>query len=388
MSCKSILSRRQFSGTVATAALGLGLNGFARELPWERRFFEDPETGVSIMQATSFPTVNMNMYFRSRCWTPDAQTFLFWSMTRPQRNGTLDLYRMNVDGTQFVQLTDGKSVGDAALHPAGGLLYFTADDSVYALDIISLTEQQVAAIRGATPTNGIGTFTDDGRRYCFNVRMPDNKPGIGFCDTVTRKAQVIPRSFSSGTLVQIEPKQGRLFQYVGEKTSEGFHLFVIDEEGRNEQVIPIAHGNGHAAWLGPSGKFYSALAGDSRGIVVAEPGASQATLLAAGPPNFWHAGCDPAGRWMVSDTSWPDDGLQLICVATGRICRLAYSASQHGHAQWTHPHPSVSPDAQYVVFNSTRTGVPHVYVATIPEEMKNKLQVPHSMTTSNEARQR
>lgn len=37
----------------------IGWKSIAGELAWERRFFADPETGVEIMQATSFPTVNM-----------------------------------------------------------------------------------------------------------------------------------------------------------------------------------------------------------------------------------------------------------------------------------------------------------------------------------------
>jgi len=369
-------SRRQFLRTTTTAAMFVGLNGFAGELPWERRFFDDPETGVKIIQATSFPTVNMNMYFRSRCWTPDAQTFLFWSMTQPKRNGRMDLYRVNVDGTQLVQLTEGKSLGDAALHPGGGLVYFTSDDSVYTLDINSLAEKQVVAIKGATPTDGIGSFTNDGRRYCFNARTPDNKPAIGFLDTLSKQVRLVPKSFDCPTFVQIEPKDGHYFHYIGERNAQGFDLFVTDEEGQVEQIVPILHGNGHGAWLGPSGRMYSAISGDLRGIMVAKPGEAQSTLLAAGPPNFWHPGCDPDGKWMVSDSNAPDDGLQLICVETGRFCRLAFSASNHGHAQWSHPHPSVSPDAQFVVFNSTRTGVPHVYVATIPSEMKGKLQIP------------
>lgn len=376
MTFETNLSRRQFLGTTATTALAFGLKSFAGELPWERRFFEDPETGVKIMQGTSFPTVNMNMYFRSRCWTPDARTFLFWSMTQPKRNGIMDLYRMNVDGTGFVQLTSGKTPGDAALHPAGGLLYFTSGDSVYTLDIFSLAEKQVAVIKNATPTDGIGTFTNDGQRYCFNVRMADGKPGIGFCDTLLRKVHLIPNSFNSGTFVQIEPGAGQWFHHIGEKNADGFNLFVIDEEGRNQQVIPILNGNGHAAWLGPTGRFYSAISGDSRGILVARPGDKQAAWLATGPPNYWHPGCDPDGNWIVSDSNAPDDGLQLLCVATGRFCRLAHSTSQHGHAQWSHPHPSVSPGARYVLFNSTRTGVPHVYVAEIPDEMKSRLQIP------------
>jgi len=328
------------------------------------------------MQATSFPTVNMNLYFHSRCWTPDASIFLFWSMTQPKRGGIFDLYRMNVDGTEMVQMTEGKSISNVALRPDGGLVYFTSGDAIYTMDLLSLKETQVAILKNGVATGGIGSFTDDGRRYCYNVQRQDGKSGIGWLETQSNRAFIVPKAFAFTSHLQIEPGQGRLFHYIGERTSQGYSLYVIDEEGRDEQALPIVDENGHEAWLGPSGKIYSALKERTRAILVAAPGDSKPTMLAAGPPNFWHPGCDPAGQWIVSDSSNPDDGLYLICVATGRFCRLARSNSDNGHAQWTHPHPSVSPGAKYVLFNSTRTGVPHVYIAEIPDEMKNKLTVP------------
>ncbi len=370
------LSRRSFLKSTAMTTALAAVPSILRGHPWERRFFNDPETGVRIMQATSFPTVNMNMYFHSRCWTPDAKTFLFWSMTQPKRGGIFDLHRMNVDGTDFEQLTEGKSLSNTSLRPDGGLVYFTSGDSVYTLDILSRAEKQVAVLKKATASGGIGSFTDDGRRYCFNVLLADKKMGIGYLDTANNKVSIMPRSFNHLSHLQIEPRDGRLFHYIGEQSAQGYSLYVIDEDGHNEQALPITDENGHEAWLGPTGKIYSALKGETRGILVAAPGDTKPVMLAQGPPNFWHPGCDPEGKWIVSDTNAPDDGLQLICVGTGRLCRLARSESQHGHAQWTHPHPSVSPGAKYVLFNSTRTGIPHVYIAEIPEEMKAKLQVP------------
>jgi Tol biopolymer transport system component len=35
--------------------------------------------------------------------------------------------------------------------------------------------------------------------------------------------------------------------------------------------------------------------------------------------------------------------------------------------QWTHPHPSYSPDERLVVFASDRTGTTQVYVARVPD---------------------
>ncbi len=369
-------SRRDFLKSSALSTLFAAIPGWAKNHGCERRFFNDPETGVRIMQATSFPTVNMNLYFHSRCWTPDAGIFLFWSMTQPKRGGLFDLYRIKVDGTELVQMTDGKSLSNVALCPDGGLVYFTSGDGVYTIDLMSLKETQVATMQNGIATGGIGSFTDDGRRYCFDIQRKDGKPGIAWLDTSTRRVHIIPKAFNYISHLQIEPGQGRLFHYIGEKNSQGYSLFAIDEEGREELAFPIRDENGHEAWLGPSGKLYSALREATRAILVAAPGDSRPSLLAAGPPNFWHPGCDPAGQWIVSDSSNPDDGLHLLCVATGRLCRLARSGSDNGHAQWTHPHPSVSPGAKYVLFNSTRTGVPHVYIAEIPSAMKEKLQIP------------
>jgi oligogalacturonide lyase len=372
----SNVSRRFFLRGAAQSALFAAVPAFARGHAWERRFFQDPETNVRILQVTSFPTINMNLYFHSRSWTPDGYTFLFWSMTTPRRGGTFDLYRSNVEGTDMEQLTDGKSISGVSIRPDNGLIYFTSGNAVYTMDIKTLAEKQVAVLKNGTINGGIGSFTDDGRRYCFNVQTPEYKNGIGYLDTTTNKITIIPKDFAYCAHLQIEPREGHLFHYIGERTAEGYALFVIDENGQNEQALPILDENGHEAWLGPTGKIYSALRNDQRGIMVAAPGDRKPVMLVTGPPSFWHPGCDPTGKWIVSDTSWPDDGLQLICVETGKLCRLARSESQYGHSQWSHPHPCVSPDAKYVLFNSTRTGVPHVYVAAIPDEMKKKLQVP------------
>jgi oligogalacturonide lyase len=373
---KAKTSRRQFLRSAAVSSLWAALPAFSQNHDWERRFFADPDTGVRIMQATSAPTVNMNLYFRSRCWTPDANIFLFWSMTRPKRSGIFDLYRMNVDGSNMVQMTEGKLISNVALQPDGGLIYFTSNDTIYSLDLLSRKEKRIASLKHGVTSGGIGSFTDDGRRFCFNAQLGEKRYAIAYLDIRSSKVTILPKYFSVPTHPQIEPAKGHLINYISEKNEQGYSLYVIDENGDNEQALPILDVNGHVTWLGGSGKICAAVTGDSRGIFVAAPGDSKPILLTPGPPNYWHPGCNPAGHWIVSDSNAPDDGLYLVSVATGRRCRLARSKSDNGHAQWSHPHPSVSPDAKYVVFNSTRTGVPHVYVAEIPEQMKKSLQVP------------
>ena len=105
---------------------------------------------------------------------------------------------------------------------------------------------------------------------------------------------------------------------------------------------------------------------------------------------------------MLCDTNHPDEGIFLVDVATGdrRLVCLSESSNQGSQwrtsryavaadfaaarstakenlswmespvdsvygPQWTHPHPSFSPDESLIAFASDRTGVTQVYVAEL-----------------------
>ena len=121
--------------------------------------------------------------------------------------------------------------------------------------------------------------------------------------------------------------------------------------------------------------------------------------------NAWHIAPNRAGTKILCDTVHPDLGLQIVDVATGgrtTVClsrassqgsqwrkaryavaedwERAGSVAEKGRSlswmemdadtvygpQWTHPHPSFSPDENMVAFASDMTGCTQVYVAEIP----------------------
>jgi hypothetical protein len=123
--------------------------------------------------------------------------------------------------------------------------------------------------------------------------------------------------------------------------------------------------------------------------------------------NAWHITPNRDGTKILCDTAHPDIGLQLVDVASGArrtLChpesssqgtqwrRSRYALAQDWEAahsaadreaslswmemaadsvygpQWTHPHPSFSPDETMVAFASDRSGHAQVYVAEIPPE--------------------
>ena len=108
------------------------------------------------------------------------------------------------------------------------------------------------------------------------------------------------------------------------------------------------------------------------------------TIVAEGP-YFWHSGASDDGEWIVADSNWPDEGLWLINVATKQRERLCFSFASQGHPQTTHPHPNLSDDGSMAVFASDRTGITQVYVAYLPEEMRDRLATPRAAAISMNA---
>jgi hypothetical protein len=125
--------------------------------------------------------------------------------------------------------------------------------------------------------------------------------------------------------------------------------------------------------------------------------------------NAWHITPNRAGTKILCDTNHPDIGLRLVDVSTGGhrpICHprssnqgtqwrrsryalaedwaAARATAEKGRAlswmematdsvygpQWTHPHPSFSPDETLAAFASDRSGHTQVYVAEIPEDLR------------------
>jgi hypothetical protein len=87
---------------------------------------------------------------------------------------------------------------------------------------------------------------------------------------------------------------------------------------------------------------------------------------------YSHPNASRDGRFWVSDER---DGAQIVVGAfkTRKAQVLCASGSSFGSPQYTHPHPYFSPDNRWVIFNSDRTGIPHVYAARLPDGLLEDL---------------
>ena len=54
---------------------------------------------------------------------------------------------------------------------------------------------------------------------------------------------------------------------------------------------------------------------------------------------------------------------------TGRSVVVCDSKTKPTRSQNTHPHAYLTPDLKWVIFNSNRSGFPHIHAARVPDGM-------------------
>ena len=65
--------------------------------------------------------------------------------------------------------------------------------------------------------------------------------------------------------------------------------------------------------------------------------------------------------------------LVIGSIGTGKASVLCESKASMGRAQNTHPHAYLTPDLKWVIFNSDRSGFPHIHAARVPDGLIKSL---------------
>jgi hypothetical protein len=87
-----------------------------------------------------------------------------------------------------------------------------------------------------------------------------------------------------------------------------------------------------------------------------------------------HVGVSRCGRFFSCD-DWQEPYKIIIgSIRTGRSVVLCESRTVPGSSQGTHPHPYLTPDLKWLIFNSSREGPTHVYAAELPAGMTAELE--------------
>ncbi len=339
----------------------------------------DTETGVLVRQITSFPLPSLHLHYETPTFTPDGERMLFVTRREPTRDAPWDLVTAGSDGTNLVRLSSeaGTGVSNACLSLDGEYALYMEGPTCHRTRLDDASDEELGTVDGASHRDYYrGSRSWNGRYYFSMVNRGDGMAIVrwdldqGGHDIVAEADGCNhPKANPGGPEMQFGTR------YLQPDGSMVVNKLVVNSDTLEPMELNLPEGRhqaAHAHWLGRTGKWHTTFKPPGRGVQVLDRVTSTAEIVAEGP-YFWHSGCSMNGEWIVADTNWPDEGLWLINVATKKRELICHCHSSQGHPQYTHPHANLSDDGSMAVFTSDRTGVTQVYVAYIPQEMRDRL---------------
>ena len=370
--------------------------GKGSEWTSEASEFTDERTGARVRQMTNADAISHPTYFLQTAFPDDQKSLIFTSY----RTGEAQLFEAGYPDGPIRQLTE-----DKAIHPFSPLLLeggrrvlFVRGGEVWSLDRETLEEGWIARVDGQL---GECSVSADGEWFVAAAKT-DEGWGlfVGRLDGSETRWLPYPRTIIHP---QFSPSEPEWIEFAGDPAPrmhrirrDGTGLECLYDHNNHEFVV-------HETFLGETGdllftvwpKALKRMDWNTRKIqTIAEI-------------NAWHITPNRAGTKVLCDTNHPDRGLLLIDVATGEYETICYPGASNGGSQWktsryavaadweaaraaaakseslswmemavdtvygpqwTHPHPSFSPDERLVAFASDRSGVTQVYVAELNDK--------------------
>lgn len=365
----------------------------------EYRRSRDVNTGAVIHQLTNHPSLNVNLYFLNHSLTPDQKTLVFTSY----RSGKPNLFKLDFPAGELTQLTDadGLHAYSGCISADGTEVFFTQQGAIRAVNLTTLAERVVASW-GADAQLGECSLSASGE-WITTAAKRNGKPGIVAAKADGSQSCVVLEWNRTIIHPQFHPRDETLIEFAGDPAPR---MHAIRRDGSGLECL-MQHDNNHfivhETFLGE---------GDWLAYTVWPKSLSRIHLHSKevrviAEFNAWHITPNRDGSKIVCDTVHPDRGIQLVDVATGSrktIChpnassqgsqwktsryavaedwaRAAEQQASEKHRalswmemkvdtvygpQWTHPHPSFSPDERMVIYTSDASGHPQVYAVEIP----------------------
>ncbi len=366
-----------------------------------------------VRQITEGPAISHPSYFlQSSFFQGDAALFFI-----SYHDGMAQIYECAYPaGDEIRKLTNGHGIHpfSPALHPNGLDLCFVRRDGIYSLNRKTLVEREIVRRDGASI--GECSISPDGQWLTAAAKIADQN-GIlcGRWDGRDWNFIPYPRTIIHPQFHPLEPDW---IEFAGDPAPrmhrirrDGTGLECLYEHDNNEFVV-------HETFLGQTGDI----------IFTVWPFALRRLnwqtreITTICDYNCWHIAPNRAGTQVLFDTNHPDEGIQIVDVATGirePVCAsnatnagTQWKSSRYALAedfeaarsaakapstlswmesgtdtvygpQWTHPHPSWSHDETKIAFASNRTGVTQVYVAELPSK-KNLAGLSNTDDTQSE----
>ena len=410
------ISRRKFlwrSGQVASGLVGAGTlvsckYAIGQDQPPSGRKrrgsavgavrVEQQATGSEIWQVTTEEFRQSNIYCEVPYCSGDSRYFVY-ARRNPKQAGINKTELMVVELGTWEQhrLDVAMGIVGAAISPDGVFYYLKRTDhktlDLMRADLSRGIPERVYELEGRRALFSLGTVSADARYYACGERLGDDYQmfGVLLVDLEKGTETIIDRDpFILNPHPQFEPGQGRVLMIQhnrgGKYTPEGKRIRLVGPEGATLYLLSVPEGKrtklqvgkphttpvtGHEAWIGKTKEVLLTVSAREdyappKGNLLAVRAGSAARVVAKGY-RFNHVGVSRCGRFFCCDDWQEPYKLVLGSIRTGKTAVVCESKTSPGRAQNTHPHAYLTPDLKWVIFNSNRSGFPHIHAASVPE---------------------
>ncbi len=362
------------------------------------------DTGAAIYQVTDDTLYKSNIYCEIPYCSSDSRYFVF-SQTNPEYDKNRSEFVICEFGTweTYIGGRGVAGIGGTAI-TFSGMFYFLRYTDGIAVELVKLNlsngETEVAHVFEQKPKlRSLGTFSPDGKLYAYGITVDDKFKvfGIEVLNLETGKSEIIDTDpYILNPHPQFEPSEGKQIMVQhnrgGEMDETGKLLKLVGEEGATLYLVDVDDGKrttlqvgrpyttpatGHEAWIGDTKEMLLTVgaSGDfapEYGNLMAVSAGNPARVICNGYA-LNHVGTSIDGRFFSVDDTRTKDVI-IGSMKTGKTFVLCHSETSYGRDQATHPHPYLSPDLKWVVFNSDRTGQPQIYVASVPDGVIEELE--------------
>lgn len=243
----------------------------------------------------------------------------------------------------------------------------------------TLTKEDVAELPVARGKFSYGTVSQDHRYYAASVHPKGGASMVFLMDLQTGRNRVLaqkPEYHFKHEQFSRDARNRVLIQANKLPDVREVRLGALEVDREGIQWFPAdrphtARPTGHETWVGRTERilFSTGSGKDSLGNVwTAALEDAAPTLVTQTPLRFGHVSVSRCGRYWIGDAVAEKD--VPICVGalkSERHRRLAFSRTRiEGKQQWTHPHPYLTADNGWLIFNSTRSGQAQVYGTRVP----------------------
>jgi len=363
---------------------------------------EENESGSRMRRITAAPAITHNIYHEQpRCSADGNRLALFRTLDGGhQIPGNLlvyDIARYKLAYLEYCSTDLENGVRGIATASWSGMLFAARErpgsTQLLRFDLNTLEREELFDW-GDLPRFGLQTISADGRWGLTLQRIENRTFGIVRVDLQNGTHELIHENpnivnphlqyrLNTAGRIMVQENRGCVVDATGNVVrpfdERGVGLYTIKADGSDRRDFavgpPITPATtGHECWIGDTDHVLVTLSGtyndgQRTGNVLEVRHEWEKPRVVFDSPLVWnHIAASRCGKYFIVDSyDEPEVPIRIGNIESGKTRVLCNAQTSGGGAQYTHAHPYMTSDNKWVVFNSDRTGLPQVYIASVPD---------------------